>query len=59
MSKFFNSEMFLYKGRTGTKNGTETGRGANQELPYLGIHHVSDVKSNTVAMMKRHLLTET
>ena len=38
--KVFNAEMFLSKGRTGTKNGTETEGRAIQGLPHLGIHNV-------------------
>jgi len=38
--KVFNPEMFLSKGRTGTRNEAETERRAIQGLPYLGIHPV-------------------
>jgi hypothetical protein len=35
--KILNPEMFLSKGKTGTKSGTETEGNAIQRLPHLGI----------------------
>jgi hypothetical protein len=39
-SKFFNPEMFLSKGRTGTKNGAETEGRVIWGPTHLEIHHV-------------------
>ena len=38
--KVFNPEMFLSKGRKGTKNGAETEGRATGGLPHLGLHPV-------------------
>ena len=40
ISKVFNEEMFLSKGRTGTENEIENEDRASQGLAHLGIHHV-------------------
>jgi hypothetical protein len=52
-SKFFHPEMFLSKGRTGTKNGAETEPTTND--PTWGYIMSADTKPNTVAGVKRPL----
>jgi hypothetical protein len=59
LKKDFNPEMFLSKGRTGTKNGAGTEGRAIQGLPHLGIHCFADIKPDTVGDANRHLLTRT
>jgi hypothetical protein len=59
--KAFKSEMFLSKGRKGTKkNGTETKGRTIWGLPQLGIYLSPDtISPNTVAVVRMHLLTGT
>jgi hypothetical protein len=46
----FNPEIFLLKGRTGTKNGSETEGRVVQGLYHLGIYPVDSKPDYTVAM---------
>ena len=55
--KDFSTEMFLSKGRTGVKHGTETAGGNNTRLPHL--LQSADTKPNTVPVVKGCLLTGT
>jgi hypothetical protein len=49
--KIFNPEVFLYKGKTGIKNGTETERKAIQILPHLGIHPICRQQTPTLLLI--------
>jgi hypothetical protein len=40
LTKNFNPEMFLSKGKTGTKSGTETEGKAFSDCPHLGIYPI-------------------
>jgi hypothetical protein len=44
-------EMFLSKGKTETKNGTETGGKAIQRLPHLGIHPICRHQTPTLLLI--------
>jgi hypothetical protein len=56
--KIFNSELFLSKGNTGTKNGEETEGKAIQRLPHLGIHPIHRHQTlTTIADAKKCLQT--
>jgi hypothetical protein len=54
--KIFNIEMFLSKGKTGTKYGTETEGKAIQRPPHLWIHPIC-THAHTMADAKKCLLT--
>jgi len=47
----FNPEIFLSKGKIGTKNRTETKGKAIQRLPHLGIYHICRHKTQTLLLM--------
>jgi hypothetical protein len=49
--KNFNPEMFLSKGKTGTKNGTENEGKANQRQAHLGIHIIFNYQIPPLMMM--------
>jgi hypothetical protein len=51
--KIVNPEMFLSKGKTGTKHGTETEGKAIQRLSYLGIHPICRHQTQTLLRMPR------
>jgi hypothetical protein len=52
--KLFNPEMFLFKGKTGTKIGTETKGKVMQRLPHLGNPpHLQTPTSATIADAKK------
>jgi len=55
--KMFNLEMFLFKGRTGTKNGIETER-ASRLAPHRELSHLQPPNPNSIAEAKKYLLTE-
>jgi hypothetical protein len=56
--KNFNPEMFLSKGKTGTKYGAEIEGKAIQRLPHRSIHPICR-HPDTIADAKKHLLTGT
>jgi hypothetical protein len=55
--KNFNPEMFLSKGKTGMKIGTNIDGKATQRLPYLGIHPIYRHQTHTISDAQKHLLT--
>jgi hypothetical protein len=57
--KVFNPEMFLSKGRTGTKMEHRLKEGPSRDCPTWESIMSEDAKPDTVAVVKRHLLTGT
>jgi hypothetical protein len=59
MSKYFKPEMFLSKGRKGTKMEPRLKEGPSRDCTTLGYIQSADTKPYTVVVVKRSLLTGT